>query len=101
VAQQFIEGSKRTDFRDLQSIVFSKTENVVVIRLMKKSLLKTGVIGSVITALCCFTPILVILFGALGLSALIGYLDYVLFPLLGIFLVLIVVSLVINRDKAT
>jgi mercuric ion transport protein len=101
VAQQFIEGSKRTDFRDLQSIVFSKTENVVVIRLMKKSLFKTGVIGSVIVALCCFTPILVVLFVALGLSALIGYLDYVLFPLLGIFLVLIVVSLVINRDKAT
>jgi mercuric ion transport protein len=68
---------------------------------MNKSLLKTGVIGSVIAALCCFTPILVILFGALGLSALIGYLDYVLFPLLGLFLVLIVVSLVTNRDKTT
>jgi mercuric ion transport protein len=67
---------------------------------MNKSLLKTGVIGSVITALCCFTPILVILFGVLGLSALIGYLDYVLFPLLGLFLVVIVLSLVTNRDNA-
>jgi len=67
---------------------------------MNKSLLKTGIIGSVIAALCCFTPILVILFGALGLSALIGYLDYVLFPLLGIFLVVIVVALVSNRENA-
>jgi mercuric ion transport protein len=67
---------------------------------MNKSLFKTGVIGSVIVALCCFTPILVILFVALGLSALIGYLDYVLFPLLGLFLVLIVLSLVTNRDNA-
>ena len=67
---------------------------------MNKSLLKTGVIGSAIAALCCFTPILVILFGAVGLSALIGYLDYVLFPLLGIFLVVIVVALVTNRENA-
>lgn len=68
---------------------------------MNKSLLKTGVIGSVIAALCCFTPILVILFAALGLSALVGYLDYVLFPILGLFLVVIVVALVTNRGKAT
>ena len=67
---------------------------------MNKSLLKTGVIGSVIAALCCFTPILVILFAVLGLSALVGYLDYVLFPLLGIFLVVIVVALVTNRENA-
>jgi mercuric ion transport protein len=68
---------------------------------MNKSLFKAGVIGSFITALCCFTPILVILFGALGLSALVGYLDYVLFPILGLFLVIIVVALVTNRDNAT
>lgn len=67
---------------------------------MNKSLLKTGVIGSSIAALCCFTPILVILFGALGLSALVGYLDYVLFPVLGLFLVVIVVALVSNRGSA-
>lgn len=68
---------------------------------MNKSLLKTGVIGSIIAALCCFTPILVILFGALGLSALVGYLDYVLFPILGLFLMVIVVALVTNRASAT
>jgi mercuric ion transport protein len=53
--------------------------------LSKFSPLKTGIIGAVIAALCCFTPILVILFGLLGLSALVGYLDYVLFPALAFF----------------
>ena len=32
--------------------------------------------------LCCFTPVLVILLGFVGLSAIIGGLDYVLFPML-------------------
>ncbi|MBI5823407.1 MAG: mercury resistance system transport protein MerF [Chloroflexi bacterium] len=48
--------------------------------------LKTGIIGSLVAALCCFTPILVFLLGALGLGWLTGYLDYVLFPVLFIFL---------------
>ena len=50
-----------------------------------KTILKTGITGSVIAIICCFTPVLVILFGAVGLSALIGYLDYVLLPALAIF----------------
>ena len=37
-------------------------------------LLKVGLIGTVIAALCCFTPVLVILFGAVGLSAMLGWL---------------------------
>ena len=49
-------------------------------------LLKTGIIGSVIMALCSFTPILVVLVGAVGLSAIVGYLDYVLLPALAVFL---------------
>jgi mercuric ion transport protein len=51
-------------------------------------LLCTGVIGTVIVALCCFTPILVILLAAVGLSALTGYLDFVLFPALLFFIAL-------------
>lgn len=50
------------------------------------TIIKTGVAGSIITALCCFTPVLVILLGAVGLSAWLGWLDYVLFPALAIFL---------------
>lgn len=55
---------------------------------MKDRLLKIGIIGTVIAALCCFTPVLVILFGAVGLSALVGYLDLVLLPALAVFLVI-------------
>ena len=54
----------------------------------EKKLLKFGVIGTVIVALCCFTPVLVILFGVVGFSAAVGYLDYVLLPALAIFVVL-------------
>ncbi len=47
-----------------------------------RKLLRTGVIGSAIAALCCFTPVLVVLIGFVGLSAIVGGLDYVLFPAL-------------------
>lgn len=46
------------------------------------TLLRTGIIGTVVAALCCFTPVLVIFLGAVGLSALTGYLDIVLVPAL-------------------
>lgn len=49
-------------------------------------LLKVGVIGTIGTALCCFTPILVILVTTIGLSAIIGWLDFVLFPALAVFI---------------
>jgi len=66
---------------------------------MKKSaLLKTGIIGSAIAALCCFTPVLVVLFGAVGLAAMIGYLDYVLMPAL-LFFVALTVYAYMKKDK--
>ncbi len=45
-----------------------------------------GGIGAAVAALCCATPILVVLLSTLGLAALTGYLDYVLLPALFIFL---------------
>ena len=65
-----------------------------------KILLKTGIIGTVIAALCCFTPIVVVLFGAVGLSALVGYLDMVLLPSLLFFIGLTVFALY-RRQRAT
>lgn len=61
---------------------------------MKKGdrLIKIGAIGSAIAALCCFTPVLVWLFAVVGLSALVGYLDYVLLPTLGVFLVVLFIG---------
>ena len=49
-------------------------------------LLGTGITGSVIAAICRVTPVLVVLVTAVGLSAIVGYLDYVLFPALAFFL---------------
>ena len=40
------------------------------------------------TAVCCFTPVLPWVLGLVGLAILIPYLDYVLFPLLFLFLVI-------------
>lgn len=45
-------------------------------------MLQLGIVGIVIAALCCFTPVLVLLLGVVGLSAVTGYLDYVLLPAL-------------------
>ena len=45
-------------------------------------LLCTGCTGTVIAAICCFTPFLVVVLGAVGLSAWLGWLDYGLFPML-------------------
>lgn len=64
-----------------------------------KSLIKVGVIGTVLVALCCFTPILVILLGVVGLSALTGYLDLVLLPALAVFIGLTIYA-VLRKRKA-
>ncbi|MEX0802532.1 MAG: mercury resistance system transport protein MerF [Candidatus Binatia bacterium] len=55
---------------------------------METSVLRRESGGSIIAAICCFTPVLVIALGFIGLAALTPYLDYVLFPLLGLFLIL-------------
>ena len=52
----------------------------------ERRLLTTGIIGTVIAVLCCFTPVLVVLFSIVGLSAVLGWLDYVLLPALAFFI---------------
>jgi hypothetical protein len=47
-----------------------------------KKLLRIGSSGTAIAAICCFTPALVVLLGFAGLSAIVGWLDYGLFPIL-------------------
>ncbi len=51
-----------------------------------RKLIATGITGTVIAALCCFTPILVVALGAVGLSAVLGWIDFVLFPALAFFI---------------
>jgi len=52
-----------------------------------RKMLGTGAAGAVVMGLCCFTPLLVVSMGALGLTALVGWwLDLLLFPALAGFL---------------
>lgn len=60
-------------------------------------LLKKGLIGSAIAAICCFTPVLVIVFGVVGLGAITGYLDYVLLPALAVFVGITIYALARKR----
>ncbi len=64
-----------------------------------KKLLGIGIGGTVVAVLCCFTPILVVLLGALGLSAALGWLDYVLFPALAFFIGLTIYAVHRRRKR--
>ena len=66
--------------RHLGHMVFLEAE------VMSSRLLRIGVVGSVLAAICCFSPVLVVLLDGIGLSAAIGYLDAILLPTLAIFL---------------
>jgi mercuric ion transport protein len=66
----------------------------------RAGLLATGIIGAIAAALCCFTPILALLLGALGLFAVVGWLDYVLLPALMIFVAIIIYALARRRSPA-
>jgi mercuric ion transport protein len=61
--------------------------------------LKVGTLGAVVTAVYCFTPVLVVGLGIIGLGMLIPYLDYLLLPALGLFLVLTVFGLVAKKRE--
>ena len=51
-----------------------------------RKLLGISLGGSVLAAACCFTPILALLLGPIGLSAWLAWLDYILIPALVFFL---------------
>jgi mercuric ion transport protein len=65
-----------------------------------RTLLGTGLIETGVAALCRFTPVLVVLFGAVGLSAWVGWLDYVLIPALLAFLGLTIYAWRRQRTEA-
>lgn len=60
-----------------------------------------GLIGTIFAALCCFTPLLPLLLGAIGLSVWIPalYRDAILLPFLGIFVVVALVGYWQSRNK--
>ncbi len=65
-----------------------------------RNMLRVGLGGGAIAAICCFTPVLVILLAGAGLSAIVGWLDYALFPLLFASLGLVAYALYIRAGRA-
>ena len=64
-------------------------------------LICTGGAGSVIVANCSFTPVLVVLLGAVGRSAVLGWIDYVRFPALAFFIALTVYAVWRQQRRLT
>ena len=58
-----------------------------------RKLLGIGLIGAAVSALCCFTPILVALLAAVGLSAVTVWLDYVLLPAIAVSVAVVIYAL--------
>lgn len=65
-----------------------------------KKKLRAGIAGTIVAALCCFTPILVIGLGAAGLTAWLGWVDYILFPVMFASLGLVAHTLYLSSGKA-
>lgn len=91
-------GRRRSDERkNRQGKVGIQSTRGEVLIVDDGKLLYVGSFGALIAALCCFTPILVITLGAVGLSAAVGWLDYALIPALAIFVGIVVYALVRRR----
>ena len=57
------------------------------------TLIITGIVGAAVAAVCCATPLLVVVFGAVGLTAWLAKADYVLIPAVILCLVLVAFGL--------
>ena len=67
-----------------------------------RALLGAGIAGSLIAAICCFTPVLVVGLGAVGLTAWLAWADVVLLPALAIFIGLAVYGLIqVTKSRNT
>ncbi|WP_306131935.1 mercury resistance system transport protein MerF [Roseivivax marinus] len=62
-------------------------------------LLVTGIVGTAVTALCCFTPLLVVGLGVVGLGTAVAWLDIVLLPALGFFILLTLYAFARRRRR--
>lgn len=64
-----------------------------------RTLVRTGLVGAAIAAVCCATPILVIALAALGLVGAAVWLDWLLIPALIGFVMIASVGLYRLRDR--
>jgi mercuric ion transport protein len=60
-------------------------------------LIGMGAAGAALSMLCCVTPVLAILLGALGLTAFVAKLDYVIIPVFVTSVALVIFALVRRR----
>ena len=60
-------------------------------------LMWTGAAGAALSLLCCVTPVLAVLLGALGLTAFAAKLDYVLIPVFVASVALVIFALARRR----
>ncbi len=65
-----------------------------------RTLLRVGIAGTTLAVVCCVTPALVLLLGAVGLSAWLGWADYVLLPALALFALLTAYAIYRQRRGA-
>jgi len=65
-----------------------------------RTIITTGILGGTLAAICCATPLLVVAFGALGLTAWLSKADYVLIPALLVCLGLVGFGLYRRRSAA-
>jgi len=75
---QWRRDHRSPDMRGLKGIYFM---NEIAPQNHNK-MLKGGISASLIAAVCCFTPLLVIIFAGAGLTSYIGGIDYVVFPVM-------------------
>ena len=66
-----------------------------------RSLIATGGVAAVLAAICCATPILAIVLEAIGLTAWIAKVDYVVMPVLLVGLAFVGVGLYRSNAAAT
>src|SRR5262249_34524302 len=84
-----------------------KTNNLFILNVCREQdpsamdqntgLIGAGVAGALVSMLCCFTPVLVILLSALGLTAFVPSLAYVLVPLFVASIALVIFALIRRR----
>ncbi len=66
----------------------------------EKTSLKASIISTIVAAICCFTPVLVIGMGAVGLSAWVSGIDYVVFPIMFVSMGLTANALYVRAGRA-
>ncbi len=64
-----------------------------------RTLMRTGAVVAIVAAICCATPLLVLLLGTAGLAAWAAKADYVLLPVLVLSVALVSIAVFRRRSR--